>query len=184
MKDVVDKLYNDWTKIYTVQLEMDPMHLINKDKDRIRKLYKELKDGVQFEDINFGNQKNISTVSTIDECIERINGLAYKIKRNKCKARYSQYETGEVIVKLKEITESKKHFQTVIKKSCNCSVSYAYFLIRLYKACKNYPNLKYTTMATAKLKNNFTDLLNFMKADMAFWQLPNNALKPSTSNSV
>ena len=64
------------------------------------------------------------------------------------------------------------------------SVSYAYFLIELHRACNKFTNLRYTTISTKKLRNNFPKLLKLMENDLAWWSPPLEVLTPTEDNSL
>src|SRR6478609_6131980 len=63
------------------------------------------------------------------------------------------------------------------------SVSYAYFLIELHRACNKFTNLRYTTIRTDKLRNNFSKLFKLMENDLAWWS-PCDVSTPTIDNSM
>ena len=63
-------------------------------------------------------------------------------------------------------------------------MQYAYFLIKLYKVCNKFENLKYTAFSTTKLKNNFSDLIQFMENDLSYWSPPPNVTTPLSNIST
>jgi hypothetical protein len=177
-KNLIDQLYAEFAKIYSLPMEKNPMEAIAKDLIRAEKLYQELKDSVVFVDND--STKSVE-MDTIENCVDGLKTLKVRERNRKCQIRLVQYQAGEVASKLKFLTKSKKHFEIVIKKECGYSVPYAYFLIKLYKVCNKYPNLRYTTISTTKLKNNFSELIQYMEKDYLSWLPSPNVLTPTTS---
>ena len=170
---LVSEHYSKWYKMYNLPEMANPSDKIN-----IELLYKDLKDSVQFGEIDL--DKPIK-MDTIEECIVSLLDLKLKEKSKECQIRLIQYEAGEVANKLRGLTRTVKNFETEIKKVTGYSVSYAYFLIKLYKACNKFTNLRYTTFSSKKLKKYFPELKLLMKADLQWWSLPRNG-STSTMN--
>ncbi len=168
---IIDEHYNKWNKIFTVQQEKDSDNL-----QKISIIYKNLKNSVQFGEID----PNVSIkMSTIEECRESLLTLHLKQKSKKCQVRMLQYQAGEVLYNLKMLTKTVNNFKMEIKKLIDYSHSYAYFLINLFEACNKFKNLRYTILSTKILKNNFTDLLKYMENDTEYWNQERNVLTSS-----
>jgi len=169
--EIVQKLYTDWNQIFILPPEKNPTDSTVKNKKNIEKLYKELKESVEKnENCPY---ENIS-MSTIQECIASLNTLKEIEKYKNAEIRLLQYYAGEVASKLQTLT--KKNFAAEIKKITGYSYSYAKFLIQLYTACKKFLNLRFTTISTLKLRNNFSELNKLMENDLLFWSPPEYAV--------
>src|SRR5260221_8186291 len=163
---IIDEHYNKWNNIFTIQQEK---HSDNFEK--ISSIYKKLKNSVQLGEID----SNVSVkMSTIQECRESLLALHLKQKSNKCQLRMLQFQAGEVLYNLKNLTKTVNNFKMEIKKLTDYSHSYAYFLMNLFEACNKFRNLRYTILSTKILKNNFQDLLQFMKNDVEYWNQARN----------
>jgi hypothetical protein len=171
-KNNVDKFVIKWGKLYN-PIVRNPTELVRKNFFKLQSLYIELKQSVVYNNTDIAKASGISldiidTIDTIENCISNLQTLKLNEQHNKALNRFSQYQMGKVLKKLNLLTLSQKQFIEHIKPIGYCK-SYAYFLINFFEACEKYTNLKYTTFPLDKLKNNFTDLLNFMKDDLAFW---------------
>lgn len=175
IKEIAKNYNSKWIKIFNIQPEKDAMESLKKDWVRIKKLYNQLKKSVNYQQI-IPNPSQPGNINAIDECVQQLNFLQIKEDLNKCEGRLIQYRMGEVLSKLKGLTTSKKHFAMVINEinGKGWSISYAYFLIKFYKKCQAYPNLKYTTTSIRIIKNNFSDLLQLIAEDGEFWTKPIN----------
>jgi hypothetical protein len=95
--------------------------------------------------------------------------------------RMVQYQLGCEIYRLKRLCKTKKHFEIVVKESLKYSCSYAYFLMKLYEACNKFVNLRFTTISVNKLMRDFSNLVELMEQDLAFWSPPSNISTPTGS---
>ena len=118
-----------------------------KDIGRVQKVYKDLKNSVYLTEVL--SVEHNSTV-TVKDCRKRVNSLKDMEKQSKSNSRLIPFSIGEIILNLKDMTKTKKDFQTIMIQHCGYSVSYAYFLINFYKACIKFPHLKCTSMFTTK----------------------------------
>ncbi len=117
---IIDEHYNKWNNIFTIQQEK---HSDNFEK--ISSIYKKLKNSVQLGEID----SNVSVkMSTIQECRESLLALHLKQKSNKCQLRMLQFQAGEVLYNLKNLTKTVNNFKMEIKKLTDYSHSYAYLI--------------------------------------------------------
>lgn len=111
-----------------------------------------------------------SELRSIDDCISRIGSLKIIEEHRRSLTRLVQYDIGAVIFKIREdFTTSTKSFLEIVNTRIGYKKTYAFWLIKFYKACNKYKKLRFTSMSTTKLMKHFTDLLKHMKSDKEFW---------------
>jgi hypothetical protein len=180
-KNLVDQHYVTWKKILQLPVEKNVSELVDKDVCRLEKLYDELKNSVQFEVCASDQLTFPQESSTIDECISNIQDIRKLEKHTQHRERMVQYQLGCEIYRLKRLCKTKKHFEIVVKESLKYSCSYAYFLMKLYEACNKFVNLRFTTISVNKLMRDFSNLVELMEQDLAFWSPPSNISTPTGS---
>jgi hypothetical protein len=164
-KILLDNHYDKWKAMYEGKSENLNTTII-KEKERIDKIYDSLKQSV------------LNTTEVIpkpDDMLSKdnikyhLNYYKYYMKKSKVNSRQAEYEIGRILFYLKTTTSTKKEFILSVKQFTGYSVSYAYWLIKLYKTCEKFPKLKCATLSTTILKNQFADLCTKMETDKNFW---------------
>jgi hypothetical protein len=164
-KQLINDFYAKWKIMYEGKSENLDKNIL-KTKERIDKIYDSLKQSV------------LNTTEVIpkpDDMLSKdnikyhLNYYKYYMKKSKVNSRQAEYEIGRILFYLKTTTSTKKEFILSVKQFTGYSVSYAYWLIKLYKTCEKFPKLKCTTLSTTILKNQFADLCTKMETDKNFW---------------
>ena len=145
---------------------------INKHENNLFKLYVDLKTSVTKRNLNIDETIVLNKDCNDDDIKKYIDNYDKNIKICKANSRYYYYKIGEALNILKIMYKSKEAFKAKSKKVCKYSISYCYFLIDFFKTCKLYANLKYTTLPIKLIRNNFSELKNYMKNDSLNWNLP------------
>jgi hypothetical protein len=184
VKNLLERHYVTWSKLFQLPVEKNTLQTIDKDVIRVEKLYDQLVNSIEFTDFDGCQLPIPMDPTTAGECISEFLNLKDFLKKNKRRERFVQYQMGSVLVKLRKLSKTKKGFAAVVKETLKYSVSYAYFLMSLYKECNRFTNLRYTTLPIGKLKDNFDDLIQIMERDLTFWSPPSNIATPSGSNII
>jgi hypothetical protein len=164
-KILLDNHYAKWKIMYEGKSEnLDKTSI--KEKKRIDKIYNSLKQSVLYDYEVIIKPEDMLSKENIQY---HLNYYKYYIKQVKAHSREAECETGRILSYLKTTTSSKKEFILSVKQYTGYSVSYAYWLIKLYKTCEKFPSLKYATLSTTILMKNFADLCTKMKTDKNFW---------------
>lgn len=162
-----------WKKIFN-PIEVSPIVNIEKDIDKLNKMYTELKNSVNFaiDDVACVNL----VVHTIEECTDTLGFLISREKTHKAELRFSQYQIGSVLKILKNLSKTKKNFSLLLKKFKSYSISYAYKMIDFYDTCEQYYNLRFTTMPLNNVLNYLSQFRSLMAQDREFWSPPQPAV--------
>ena len=163
----VNLYYDKWSernKLFIPQQEKNTSNL-----GKIEKLYEDLKNSIEFSQID---TEVPTKMDTIKDCKEVLINLRYQERRQKCQLRVIQYQAGDVFLNLRKLTKTVKNFKTEVKNISGYSLSHAYYLMKFYKTCQKFRNLKHSTLSTEKLKSHLTDLTQFMKDDIEWWNQP------------
>ena len=112
---IVDQYYAKWNKVFKLEPEKNPMDTIDKDTDKIQKLYDELKASVVLPDNNPAGERLV--FNTIDECVERLRSLKRNEMQRGSSVRFLQYQTGKVMFKLKSLCNTRSTSKQKLKKA-------------------------------------------------------------------
>jgi hypothetical protein len=156
---------NKWSTLFRPKTELNINEQIIKDKEKVCKLYAELKNSIVYAKDNI---QDVIQINTIDEAINKIKFL---LRSEACnKTHIVHHDMGRVLLMIKNESGSKKTFQKLLNKLI--SVNYAYKLIKFYKTCNEYDSLAYTTLPFKIIINNLTELKKLMYQDKIFWNPP------------
>jgi hypothetical protein len=131
-KQLINDFYAKWKIMYEGKSENLDKNIL-KTKERIDKIYDSLKQSV------------LNTTEVIpkpDDMLSKdnikyhLNYYKYYMKKSKVNSRQAEYEIGRILFYLKTTTSTKKEFILSVKQFTGYSVSYAYWLIKLYKTCE------------------------------------------------
>jgi hypothetical protein len=153
---------NKWSTTFRPKIELNINEQIINDKEKVRKLYTELKKSIVYAKDNL---QDVIQINTIDEAINKLKFLLRSEACNKTHAIHR--EMGLVLLTMKDTSGSKKTFQKLLNKLI--SVNYAYKLIKFYKTCNEYYHLQYTTLSFKTIMNNLTELKKLMSQEQIFW---------------
>ena len=153
-----------WRNIFTLKKELGVDGLINQEREKILKLYNDLKNSINY------NSKQIIDVDkelSVNTAKEKLQDILIYEKQLHGKLQIIQYQKGLILLQLKYLTVSKQGFTIALSKLV--SYRHACKLISFYQTCEKYHNLRYTTLPFNKIINNLYNLEILMEQDNVFW---------------
>ena len=153
-----------WRNIFTLKKELGVDGLINQEREKILKLYNDLKNSINYNSKQIIDVDKELSVNTVKEKLQDI--LIYE-KQLHGKLQIIQYQKGLILLQLKYLTVSKQGFTIALSKLV--SYRHACKLISFYQTCEKYHNLRYTTLPFNKIINNLYNLEILMEQDNVFW---------------
>ena len=167
------RAYQDkWDKIFKVQPETPLTDLIVSERQRIEKLYIELKASVVYYSRNVIDiqAQEIENINTTEECLRALRKLLAEEKNKKVDLKTHQYLIGKVLHKLKQLSPSDKIFVEYAKQVTGLGRTQARKLIQFFTICEEFPLLRYTALPTETILKSYEYLLPYIKEDKIFWE--------------
>jgi hypothetical protein len=123
-----------WKTIFTLKKEKAIDDTISNRKQKILKLYQDLKNSIQFNTIQ--HTIDLEAVPSVDAAIEELQNILLFEKRQQAELQVTQYHKGFILLQLKILTSNKKAFKSALGKIV--SYEHACKLIRFYNSCTRY----------------------------------------------
>ena len=148
--ETVTAYQNKWNEIFNVQPEKPLTDLIVLERQRIEKLYIELKASVGYysRDVIDIQAQEIENINTTEECLGALRKLLAEEKNKKVDLKTHQYLIGKVLHKLKQLSPSDKIFVEYAKQVTGLGRTQARKLIQFFTICEEFPLLRYTALPT------------------------------------